>query len=99
MTHLLRLRMLDTSLAILEDQVKAMRGWTMTEMEDDEEAAAHSLEGIDVDDLFDSMDTALEVFADTRNKYAEERGMTVHELSLHFTSATYDDKASMDEER
>lgn len=99
MTQLMRLRMLDTSLAILEDQVKAMRGWTMIEMQDDEEAAARSLEGIDVDDLFDGMDTALEVFAGTRNQYAEARGMTVHELSLHFTNATYEDMAEMEKER
>lgn len=99
MTQLIRLKMLDTSLAILEDQVKALRGWTAIEMQHDEQAAATALDDIDVEGLFEGMDTALEVFAETRNQYAEQRGMTVHELSLHFTNATYEDMAEMDKER
>lgn len=91
--------MLDTGLSVLQQELDTMRRWTEMEMAPESPETAKSLGDIVPDELFDAVDDALSIFADARNSYAEARELTVPALTLYFSKATFDDKASMDEER
>ena len=99
MTQLPRLKMLNAALAILDKEITAMREWAALELMGVSETTEKALDAISVGDFFDDMDSAIQVFAEARNKYAEARELAVPNLTLYFTTATYDDIDAMNKER